>query len=77
MSFEETFRNFLLNWFQTNARILPWRQQPSLYKTIVSEFMLQQTQVKTVLPFFNRWIKQFPTFEALAQASLPSQVIFI
>ena len=69
MSFEETFRNSLLNWFQNNARILPWRQQPSLYKTIVSEFMLQQTQVKTVLPFFNRWIKQFPTFEALAQAS--------
>lgn len=61
------FRKKLLNWFSQSARILPWREAPSLYKTVVSEFMLQQTQVKTVLPYFNRWLKHFPNFETLAK----------
>ena len=66
--FEHSFRRALLQWFRQNARDLPWRRNPSLYKTVVSEFMLQQTQVKTVLPYFERWMTVFPNFEALASA---------
>ena len=61
------FRKKLLSWFSQNARVLPWRETPSLYKTVVSEFMLQQTQVKTVVPYFQRWIAHFPDFETLAE----------
>ena len=66
--FEHSFRHALLQWFRKNARDLPWRRNPSLYKTVVSEFMLQQTQVKTVLPYFERWMRVFPNFETLAKA---------
>ena len=66
--FESNFRGKLLRWFRQNARDLPWRREPFLYKTVVSEFMLQQTQVKTVLPYFERWMAVFPNFEALASA---------
>ncbi len=55
-------------WYRAHRRRLPWREQPSLYKTVVSEFMLQQTQVETVLPYFDRWLKKFPDFKALAAA---------
>ncbi|HLP00520.1 MAG TPA: A/G-specific adenine glycosylase [Opitutaceae bacterium] len=61
-------RRALLDWFRANRRALPWREAPSLYKTVVSEFMLQQTQVKTVLPYFARWQERFPDFAALAAA---------
>jgi len=54
--------------------VLPWRSEPSLYKTVVSEFMLQQTQVKTVLPYFARWLDALPDFAALARAP-ESQVL--
>ena len=54
---------------QACARRLPWRESPSLYKTVVSEFMLQQTQVKTVLPYFDRWMTALPDFPALAGAT--------
>lgn len=59
----------MIDWYDQNARALPWRTQPSLYKTVVSEFMLQQTQVKTVLPYFDRWLNDYPDFPALAAAS--------
>lgn len=62
------FRRTLLRWFRANGRPLPWREEPSLYKTVVSEFMLQQTQVKTVIPFFDAWMRRFPDFGALATA---------
>ncbi|WP_404422200.1 A/G-specific adenine glycosylase [Nibricoccus sp. IMCC34717] len=62
------FSRALLAWFDAHRRELPWREQPSLYKTVVSEFMLQQTQVKTALPYFERWLLQFPDFSALAAA---------
>jgi A/G-specific adenine glycosylase len=62
------FQRVLLGWYRANARALPWREAPSLYKTVVSEFMLQQTQVKTVLPYFARWLAEFPDFAALAAA---------
>ena len=63
------FRAALLGWYRREARVLPWRETPSLYRTVVSEFMLQQTQVKTVLPYFARWIEALPDFVALAAAS--------
>ncbi len=66
--FEHSFCRMLLQWFRQNARDLPWRRESSLYKTVVSEFMLQQTQVKTVLPYFERWMEVFPNFEVLASA---------
>jgi A/G-specific adenine glycosylase len=62
------FQTALLRWFREHQRRLPWREKPSLYKTVVSEFMLQQTQVKTVLPYFARWLETLPTFAALAAA---------
>jgi A/G-specific adenine glycosylase len=62
------FQPALLDWFEVHARRLPWRAAPSLYKTVVSEFMLQQTQVKTVLPYFDRWLTALPDFAALASA---------
>ena len=61
-------RRSIVDFFTHNARILPWRQQRSVYHTLVSEIMLQQTQVKTVIPYFERWIQHFPSLEALAQA---------
>ncbi len=62
------FQGALLEWYRHHARELPWRQTPSVYKTVVSEFMLQQTQVKTVLPYFARWLAALPDFAALAAA---------
>jgi A/G-specific adenine glycosylase len=64
----DSFREALLAWYDDYKRELPWRSEPGLYKTVVSEFMLQQTRVTTVLPYFERWMKQFPDFAALAKA---------
>ena len=72
---KETFRSVLLNWFQKNARDLPWRKEPTIYKTIISEFMLQQTQVKTVLPYFERWMKRYPDMERLAKADISEVIV--
>jgi A/G-specific adenine glycosylase len=58
----------LLKWFAANARDLPWRHTRDPYAVWVSEIMLQQTQVKTVIPFWNRWMKELPTIEAAATA---------
>ncbi len=65
---KSNFQSALLGWYRAHARALPWRDSPSPYKTVVSEFMLQQTQVKTVLPYFARWLAEFPDFTALAAA---------
>ncbi len=62
------FQRALREWYRREARPLPWRESPTLYKTVVSEFMLQQTQVKTVLPYFARWLEALPDFAALAAA---------
>lgn len=64
----KSFRKSLLAWYDDYKRELPWRSQPGLYKTVVSEFMLQQTRVATVLPYFERWMNLFPNFTALAKA---------
>lgn len=62
------FQEALSTWYKANKRDLPWRKEPTVYKTIVSEFMLQQTQVETVLPYFKRWMEKFPNIEALAKS---------
>jgi len=59
----------LLDWFTHNARDLPWRRTRDPYAIWVSEIMLQQTQVKTVIPYWNRWMRELPTIEAAADAS--------
>jgi A/G-specific adenine glycosylase len=56
-------------WFMRHQRDLPWRKNPSAYAVWVSEIMLQQTQVSVVLPYFQKWMRLFPTVEALAAAS--------
>jgi A/G-specific adenine glycosylase len=58
----------LLKWFAVNARDLPWRHTSDPYAIHVSEIMLQQTQVKTVIPFWERWMRELPTIQAAAQA---------
>lgn len=60
----------LVDWFDREQRDLPWRGSPSPYAVWISEIMLQQTQVATVLPYFQRWMERFPTVEALASASI-------
>lgn len=65
----KAFQKSLQVWFQKMHRKLPWREESSLYRTVVSEFMLQQTQVATVLPYFKRWLTVFPNFAVLASAS--------
>jgi A/G-specific adenine glycosylase len=64
----DAFQRALLDWYRVHHRKLPWRDAPSVYKTVVSELMLQQTQVKTVLPYFARWTTELPDFAALAAA---------
>ncbi|MDA2935215.1 A/G-specific adenine glycosylase, partial [Acidobacteria bacterium AH-259-D05] len=58
----------LLSWYADNKRDLPWRDNPDPYQVWVSEVMLQQTQVKTVLPYYRRFLKTYPTLQALAKA---------
>lgn len=55
-------------WYQSQARVLPWRSRPTLYRVWISEMMLQQTQVATVIPYFDRFMERFPTVESLARA---------
>jgi A/G-specific adenine glycosylase len=59
----------LIVWFRNNARDLPWRRTSDPYAIWVSEIMLQQTQVKTVVPFYLRWMKRFPDVKSLARAN--------
>jgi A/G-specific adenine glycosylase len=65
---ESRFRRALTNWFRRHQRNLPWRDRPSGYRVWVSEIMLQQTQVITVIDYFNRFISRFPTVANLAAA---------
>ena len=67
---EKIITKKILKWYDLNKRSLPWRKKVSLkkkqYYTLISEFMLQQTQVTTVIPFFNRFIKNLPSINSLA-----------
>ena len=68
---EQILTKKILNWYDFNKRKLPWRKKISpskkQYYTLLSEFMLQQTQVATVIPYFNKFIKQIPNFHSLAK----------
>ena len=68
---EQLITKKILNWYDFNKRLLPWRKNFSLqkrqYYTLVSEFMLQQTQVITVIPYFNRFIKNVPNLQTLGK----------
>lgn len=67
----EWFSNQLVSWYRQHGRKhLPWQQQKSPYKTWLSEIMLQQTQVATVIPYFRRFIERFPDVQSLADAPL-------
>ncbi len=64
------FNKRILNWYHQHGRHnLPWQKNQSLYRTWVSEIMLQQTQVATVIPYFEKFIQRFPTIVKLAEAS--------
>jgi A/G-specific adenine glycosylase len=60
----------LLDWYTHHARVLPWRGRGDSYAVWVSEIMLQQTRVETVIPYFERWMARFPTVQSLAEAPL-------
>ena len=62
------FRRRLLTWYGRHGRDLPWRETRDPYRVLVSEIMLQQTQVDRVLPKYQEWIDRYPTFQALAIA---------
>ncbi|MGF9700743.1 A/G-specific adenine glycosylase [Paenibacillus sp. MABNR03] len=68
MEQKQHFSVNLLDWYMINRRDLPWRRHHNPYFTWVSEIMLQQTRVDTVIPYFNRFIANFPTVQALAEA---------
>src|SRR5687768_18610780 len=62
------FRRRLLEWYRRNGRDLPWRRTRDPYSILVSEVMLQQTQVDRVLPKYAEWLDKYPTLEALARS---------
>src|SRR5438034_1443976 len=63
------FRRALTTWYRKHGRDLPWRGTRDPYAILVSEFMLQQTQVATVIPYYHEWLRRFPDFASLARAS--------
>jgi A/G-specific adenine glycosylase len=63
------FRRRLLDWYRRNGRDLPWRRTRDPYHILVSEIMLQQTQVDRVLPKYQQWLERYPSLEALAAAN--------
>jgi len=67
---KRAFQNSLLRWYSLNKRDLPWRKSRDPYKIMISEFMLQQTRIETVLPYYERFLKVFPTLPQLARAPL-------
>lgn len=69
MKQQNSFKRDLLDWFETNQREMPWRETTNPYYIWISEVMLQQTQVKTVIEYYHRFTERFPTVEDLSQAS--------
>ena len=61
--------SLLLKWYSKHGRTMPWRDHPDPYAVWVSEIMLQQTRVETVIPYFEKWMKLFPDIPSLANAS--------
>src|SRR5512138_2077567 len=62
------FRRAILGWYRANGRDLPWRRTSDPYHILVSEVMLQQTQVDRVLPKYHEWLDRYPSLAALAVA---------
>ena len=62
----------ILRWYDDNVRPFPWRQTNDPYKIWLSEIMLQQTQVQTVIPYYNRWIDKFPNIQSVANTNMDS-----
>ena len=62
-------RDALLGWYRDNARPLPWRDARDPWRVWVSEVMLQQTRVETVIPYYRRFVERFPTARSLAEAA--------
>ena len=60
----------LIKWYDKNNYDFPWRKSNNPYKIWISEVMLQQTQVTTVIPYYNRWMKKFPTIQDVAEADI-------
>ena len=75
-SIQSTLRQNLLDWFDSHQREMPWRSEKSLYRVWVSEIMLQQTQVVTVIPYFERFLERFPDVESLAEADEATVLTF-
>ena len=65
-----TLHGKLLGWYQAHGRDLPWRRSKDPYAIWISEIMLQQTRVDTVIPYYTRWMEQFPDIQSLARASI-------
>ena len=70
----DMLREPLLDWYAVHRRVLPWREEPSPYRTWVSEIMLQQTRVTAVLPYFERFMRELPDVRALAE--VPEERLF-
>ena len=68
-------KELLLAWYRENRRDLPWRSTSDPYSILVSEVMLQQTQVARVIPRYTRWLERWPTVEALAAASTADVIV--
>ena len=66
----QSLRQSLISWYMANHRDLPWRKTSNPYHIWVSEVMLQQTQVNTVIPYYRRFLKRFASLERLARADL-------
>lgn len=66
--YKQVFRQNLVEWFNREKRDLPWRRTSDPYKIWVSEVMLQQTRVDTVIPYYNRFLEKYPTLQSLAYA---------
>lgn len=65
----ETMTRHLMDWFNQHQRSMPWRGEKEPYKVWISEIMLNQTQVTTVIPYYNRWLSRFPNVQTLAAAT--------
>src|ERR1700682_2752220 len=66
----QAFSRNVLPWYASRKRAVPWRDVHDPYRTWISEVMLQQTQVETVIPYYQRWLARFPNLQALAAAPL-------
>jgi len=65
---EIAFRKQILDWYRVSKRDLPWRRDTDPYRVWISEIMLQQTRVAAAIPYYERFLRRFPTLESLAEA---------